>query len=79
LPSPEACFRAAEAGLGFASCPRGAVDEAVEIRPSEPSKPLFERLGGVKGITLVVDDFIRPAGQQCHAEQNPEIDAGRKR
>ena len=42
------------------------------------TKPLYERLGGLKGITVVVDDFINRlvANEQLNA--NPAISAGRK-
>jgi hemoglobin len=46
---------------------------------SEPSKPLYERLGGLKGITTVVDDFIDRLVVNKTLNRNLEIDAGRKR
>jgi hemoglobin len=46
---------------------------------SEPSTPLYERLGGLKGITAVVDDFIDRLVTNKTLNRNPEIDAGRKR
>jgi len=46
---------------------------------SEPSTPLYERLGGLKGITAVVDDFIDRLVANKTLNRNPEIDAGRKR
>ena len=45
----------------------------------EPAKPLYERLGGLKGITLVVDDFIDRLVKNSTLNRNPEINAGRKR
>src|SRR6266508_384209 len=44
----------------------------------EPAKPLYERLGGLKGITLVVDDFIDRLVKNSTLNLNPEINAGRK-
>jgi hemoglobin len=46
---------------------------------NEPSTPLYERLGGLKGITAVVDDFIDRLVTNKTLNRNPEIDAGRKR
>jgi hemoglobin len=45
----------------------------------EPAKSLYERLGGLKGITLVVDDFIDRLVKNSTLNRNPEINAGRKR
>ncbi len=42
-------------------------------------KPLYERLGGLKGITVVVDDFIDHLVVNKTLNKNPAIDAGRKR
>jgi hemoglobin len=42
-------------------------------------KPLYERLGGLKGITVVVDDFIDHLVVDKTLNENPAIDAGRKR
>jgi hemoglobin len=41
--------------------------------------PLYERLGGLKGITVVVDDFINRLVANKTLNMNPAIDAGRKR
>ena len=41
--------------------------------------PLYERLGGLKGITVVVDDFINRLVANKELNKNPAIDAGRKR
>ncbi len=46
---------------------------------NEPSTPLYERLGGLKGITAVVDDFIDRLVTNKTLNRNPEINAGRKR
>ncbi len=46
---------------------------------NESSSPLYERLGGLKGITAVVDDFIDRLVTNKTLNRNPEIDAGRKR
>jgi hemoglobin len=41
-------------------------------------KPLYERLGGLKGITMVSDDFIDRLVGNKTLNKNPAIDAGRK-
>lgn len=46
---------------------------------NEPSAPLYERLGGLKGITAVVDDFVDRLVTNKTLNRNPEINAGRKR
>lgn len=43
------------------------------------AKPLYDRLGGLKGITVVVDDFIDHLVVNKTLNKNPAIDAGRKR
>lgn len=46
----------------------------------EPAQEsLYDRLGGLKGITVVVDDFIDRLVSNDTLNSNPEIDAGRKR
>jgi hemoglobin len=45
-------------------------------QPSAP--PLYERLGGLRGITMVVDDFINRLVVNKTLNKNPAIDAGRK-
>jgi hemoglobin len=42
-------------------------------------KSLHDRLGGLKGITVVVDDFIDRLVANKELNRNPAIDAGRKR
>ena len=42
-------------------------------------KSLYDRLGGLKGITVVVDDFINRLVANKTLNKNPAIDAGRKR
>ncbi|HAD04012.1 MAG TPA: group 1 truncated hemoglobin [Desulfuromonas sp.] len=46
----------------------------------QPTTPptLYERLGGLKGITVVVDDFIDRLVANEELNKNPAIDAGRK-
>jgi hemoglobin len=51
---------------------------AVTAQPPVPQKALYERLGGLKGITLVVDDFIDRLVANNTLNKNPAIDAGRK-
>ena len=40
-------------------------------------KPLYERLGGLKGITVVVDHFINKLVVNKTLNKNPAINAGR--
>lgn len=40
--------------------------------------PLYDRLGGLKGITVVVDDFINHLVANETLNKNPAINAGRK-
>jgi hemoglobin len=42
-------------------------------------KSLYDRVGGLKGITVVVDDFIDRMVANEELNKNPAIDAGRKR
>jgi len=41
-------------------------------------KSLYDRLGGLKGITVVVDDFINRLVANDELNKNPAINAGRK-
>jgi hemoglobin len=41
-------------------------------------KSLYDRLGGLKGITVVVDNFIDRLVANKELNKNPAIDAGRK-
>jgi hemoglobin len=47
--------------------------------PSAARKPLYDRLGGLMGITQVTDDFIDRLVKNKTLNANPAIDAGRKR
>jgi hemoglobin len=67
----------AAACIAIAAAPSRA--EAQSGTAHEPSTPLYERLGGLKGITAVVDDFIDRLVTNKTLNRNPEIDAGRKR
>lgn len=42
-------------------------------------KSLYDRVGGLKGISVVVDDFIDRLVANEELNRNPAIDAGRKR
>lgn len=44
--------------------------------PAQPA--LYDRLGGLKGITMVVDDFIDRLVSNRTLNKNPAIKAGRK-
>ncbi|MDA8216854.1 MAG: group 1 truncated hemoglobin [Dehalococcoidales bacterium] len=55
---------------------------AVASEPSAPGaeqRPLYDRLGGLVGITQVTDDFIDRLVTNKTLNANPAIDAGRKR
>ena len=60
-------------GLGAALSP-----PAVAQQPASPKPALYERLGGLKGISLVVDDFIDRLVANKTLNKNPAINAGRK-
>ena len=62
--------------LVFAAAPVFAAEAA---KPPAPApKPLYERLGGLKELSLVVDDFIDRLVADDVLNANPAIDAGRK-
>jgi hemoglobin len=74
------CLRARSLVVAASLAASAWSGSALAQRPAgEPSKPLYERLGGLKGITLVVDDFIDRLVKNSTLNRNPEIDAGRKR
>jgi hemoglobin len=52
---------------------------AAETPGEGAAKPLYDRLGGLEGITAVVDDFIDRLVVNKTLNRNPEIDAERKR
>jgi hemoglobin len=52
---------------------------SLSTRAADAPKPLYDRLGGLKGITVVVDDFIDHLVVNKTLNKNPAIDAGRKR
>ena len=54
------------------------VAPAVFAQQPSAQKPLYERLGGLKGITVVVDDFINRLVVNKTLNKNPAINAGRK-
>ena len=51
---------------------------AVPAQQPGAQKSLYDRLGGLKGITLVVDDFINRLVVNKQLNKNPAINAGRK-
>lgn len=51
---------------------------AAEQPPRSASALLYDRLGGLKGISVVVNDFIDRLVQNEALNRNPAIDAGRK-
>lgn len=50
---------------------------AAPLASAEDSTPLYDRLGGLKGITIVVDDFINRLVINKELNKNPAIKAGR--
>jgi len=51
---------------------------AAATNSASAADSLYDRLGGLKGITVVVDDFIDRLVANATLNQNPAIDAGRK-
>jgi hemoglobin len=64
--------------MGFTA---GAAVMPVTVPAQQPAaqKSLYDRVGGLKGITVVVDDFIDRLVMNEELNRNPAIDAGRKR
>ena len=54
----------------------GAPLMAAEEKPAAPS--MYDRIGGLKGITVVIDDFIDRLVRNKTLNKNPAIKAGRK-
>lgn len=54
-----------------------AIAPAVWAQQPAAPPPLYERLGGLKGITVVVDDFINRLVANKTLNKNPAIRAGR--
>lgn len=55
-----------------------SVAPAALAQPSAVQPSLYDRLGGLKGITVVVDDFVDRLVANETLNKNPAIDAGRK-
>jgi hemoglobin len=70
-------FRLIGASLAVALGALLAVPAAAQ-QTASPKPPLYERLGGLKGISLVVDDFIDRLVANKTLNKNPAINAGRK-
>ena len=51
---------------------------AFTISDANAETSLYDRFGGLKGITVVVDDFIDHLVFNATRNRNPAIDAGRK-
>lgn len=66
--------------MAIASMALMLASTAVPIASAQQTgmKPLYERLGGLKGITVVVDDFINRLVANKQLNKNPAINAGRK-
>ncbi len=58
--------------------PSMSVGPAAWAQQAAAQKSLYERLGGLKGITVVVDDFINRLVANKTLNKNPAINAGRK-
>ena len=58
--------------------PSVSVGPAAWAQQAAAQKSLYERLGGLKGITVVVDDFINRLVANKTLNKNPAINAGRK-
>lgn len=56
----------------------GTIVPIATAQPADTTKPLYERLGGLKGVTVVVDDFIDRLVANKTLNKNPAINAGRK-
>lgn len=56
----------------------GALCAAPAVLAQQAPAPLYDRLGGLKGITVVVDDFINRLVANKQLNKNPAINAGRK-
>ena len=54
------------------------VGPAARAQQPGAQKALYERLGGLKGITMVSDDFINRLVVNKTLNQNPAINAGRR-
>jgi hemoglobin len=54
------------------------VASVATAQPTAAKAPLYQRLGGLKGITMVVDDFIDRLVVNETLNRNPAIDAGRR-
>jgi hemoglobin len=49
----------------------------VSVPVADAAEPLYDRLGGLRGITVVVDDFIDRLVTNNTLNRNPAINAGR--
>lgn len=58
--------------------PSMTVGPAAWAQQAGAQKSLYERLGGLKGIMVVVDDFINRLVANKTLNRNPAINAGRK-
>jgi len=66
-------------GVSIALALCAALNAPAMAQQAAPAKPsLYERLGGLKGISLVVDDFIDRLVSNKTLNKNPAINAGRK-
>ena len=49
----------------------------LSVHAADAAQPLYDRLGGLRGITVVVDDFIDRLVTNDILNRNPAINAGR--
>jgi hemoglobin len=56
-----------------------AVAQVAFAQGKEPQKSLYDRLGGLAPISVVVSDFIDAMVPDAELNKNPDIDAARKR
>ncbi len=49
----------------------------VSVHAADAAQPLYDRLGGLRGITVVVDDFIDRLVGNDILNRNPALNAGR--
>jgi hemoglobin len=54
------------------------IAQVASAQQPDAQKSLYDRLGGLKGITVVVDDFIDRLVANKELNKNPAIDAGRR-
>ncbi|SMF24690.1 group I truncated hemoglobin [Pseudogulbenkiania subflava] len=64
--------------LSVSVVPAASAQQPPQQSPQPSQTSLYDRLGGLKGITVVVDDFIDRLVRNRTLNKNPAISAGRK-